>query len=59
MATISFDREFRIKPENMDRFLDILEQEPSYRPQYIDVDKEIEKGHKLLEQYFAIHGGNI
>ena len=55
MATISFDREIRIKPEDVDHFLDVLEKEPNYQWDYIDIDQKLKEGREQLATYFSHH----
>ena len=53
MATISFDREIRIQPEDVDRFLDVLEAEPSYKWEYVDIDQKLKEGRAQLAKRFS------
>lgn len=57
MATISFDREIRLKPEDMDRFLDVLEKQEKRgdHRHYIDIDDELKESERLLDEYFLLH----
>nr|DAJ20941.1 MAG TPA: hypothetical protein [Siphoviridae sp. ctELO16] len=53
MATISFDREFRIPKESMDRFIAAIEKEP--RPIFDppNIEEEMKESETMLENVFS------
>ncbi|WP_302949560.1 hypothetical protein [uncultured Selenomonas sp.] len=52
MATISFDREIRLRPEDMDRFLDAIKKPPKHKFVVYDIEKEMRESRRLLENAF-------
>ena len=48
MATICFDREIRVRPEDMDRFLDAITNPPKHTFELPDPDKEMREGRERL-----------
>ena len=57
MATISFDRRIELKPEDVDRFLDIVETPVQRQKDWNEeTDEKIWKeGNRKLETYFSRH----
>ena len=52
MATISFDREIRVRPEDMDRFFEAIKKKPKHWFQRYDIEKEMRESRRLLENAF-------
>lgn len=52
MATISFDREIRVRPEDMDRFFEAIKKKPKRRFPRYDIEKEMREGMEALRNAF-------
>ena len=52
MATIRFDREIRLRPEDMDRFLDAIKKPPKHKFVVYDIEKEMREGKEALRKAF-------
>ena len=52
MATISFDREIRVRPEDMDRFFEAIKKKPKRRFPRYDIEKEMREGMEALRKAF-------